>query len=592
MKKISAKKGISRRKFLTVTGAGVCLSLLNPIFRMEEGAAAQSSQLFWVTDIHDQPFYAGGGGNSHIAIDLLLHLMGEQGHRFYRSSLENDLSGPSGMIEKTDVVLIKVNGQWKYRGCTNSDLIRGLIQKILEHPEGFDGEVVIFENGQGRGSLNCDTTAGYPDAEVHSNANDESHSFLYLVNTVFQDARVSAYLLDPIRSTFISATDHATDGYRIYENVSYPCFTTSGGNRVELKEGVWQGGVYSQNLKLINVPVLKFHDVGGSELTASLKHFYGIVSMADGQSGFRHYAGLGETCGKIVVSVRTPVLNIIDAIWVSHSSLSGYPASTTFRANQILASQDPVALDYWAAKHVLYPVSNSPRHLPDFPNVDLWLTGARDVINGRGGLYDPNSGILADFVTKDEEEMWTTAVKAQFTDVMDPAFWAYDYIYAIYARGITKGYGDGMYGPDEPVTRGQMAAFIIRAKYGNTFDYSAMPYFSDVPDSFWAFKYIQKMYEVGISTGYQDGTYMPGESVDRAQMAAFIVRSLHGETFGFQSTPHFADVDSLHWAFKYIQKMYEEGISTGYRDGTYRPFLSVNRSQMAAFLARAFLNMQ
>ncbi|OGW56066.1 MAG: hypothetical protein A2Y81_00920 [Nitrospirae bacterium RBG_13_43_8] len=240
--------------------------------------------------------------------------MGEHGLKFYRSSQETDLGGPSGMIEPGDIVLIKVNAQWKYRGCTNSDLIRGLIQRILDHPDGFDGEVVIFENGQGRGSLNCDTTGGknsYPDASVHANANDKSHSFLYLVNTIFDDSRVSSYLLDPIRNKFIGADEHVADGYRKYENVSYPCFTTAGGHRVELREGIWQGSGYSQNLKLINVPVLKHHDSGGSEITASLKHLYGVVSMSDGQSGFRHYGGLGETCGKMVVSVRTPILNII-----------------------------------------------------------------------------------------------------------------------------------------------------------------------------------------------------------------------------------------------------------------------------------------
>jgi hypothetical protein len=128
--------------------------------------------------------------------------------------------------------------------------------------------------------------------------------------------------------------------------------------------------------------------------------------MADGNSNFRHYNGLGETCGKMVVSVRTPVLNIIDAIWVSFSSLSGYPANTTYQANQILACQDPVALDYWASKYVLYPISNNSRHLPNpGSNIDGWLTSARDIINGRGGLYDPDSGILIETVTKNEQQM-------------------------------------------------------------------------------------------------------------------------------------------------------------------------------------------
>jgi hypothetical protein len=127
--------------------------------------------------------------------------------------------------------------------------------------------------------------------------------------------------------------------------------------------------------------------------------------MKDGQSKFRHYTGLGETCGKMVAHVRTPVLNIIDAIWVSHLSLKGYPQETTFRANQLLASQDPVALDYWAAKYIMFPIDSNERHHPDFPGIDYWLSEARDVINRNGGLFQPDQGIFIDKTTKTEWEM-------------------------------------------------------------------------------------------------------------------------------------------------------------------------------------------
>jgi len=403
MPELFLRKPVTRRNFLKLASAGVCFSMLPPFVSRLRAAAA--SPLYWITDVPDHPFLTGGKGNWHEGVETLLHWMGRSGLKFYRSSQQTTLSGPNGMIDSADVVLIKVNAQWKYRGCTNSDLIRGLIQRILDHPDGFRGEVVIFENGQGRGSLNCDTSGSYPDAAVHANANDEGQSFLYLVQQVFRDSRVSAFLLDPFQSVFIGGNDHNTQGYRSYENVSYPCFTTAGGRRVELREGVWDGKGYQQNLKLINVPVLKHHDVGGSEITASLKHFYGVLSMADGQSGFRHYQGLGETCGKMIASVRSPVLNLVDALWVSSSSLTGYPADTTNRANQILASQDPVALDYWAAKYILYPLDNNPRHHPDFPGIAQWLTDARDTINTRGGLNSPDGSLLLSRVTKTENEM-------------------------------------------------------------------------------------------------------------------------------------------------------------------------------------------
>jgi len=409
--KISKDKRIlNRRDFLKWAGSGLAFSALRPLHSLGQSKSPAGSDLFWVKEIPSHPFVGKLGLNAHAGVDCLLHVMGRNGLKFYRSELTSEVCGPSGLIDAADVVLLKVNAQWKYRGCTNIDLVRGLIQKILDHPDGFVGEVVIIENGQGRGSLYCDNMPGnkntiYPDDSVHANAENESHHFMYLVNEVFGDPRVSSYLLDSIRTTFIDDSDHVTDGYRKFQNVSYPCFTTAGGRRIELREGIWNGERYSDRLKLINIPVLKHHDKNGSEITASLKHFYGILSMADGQLMFRHYNGLGETCGKMVASIRPPALNIIDAIWVSHSSLKGYPQETTFRANQLLAGQDPVALDYWAAKYIMYPIDSNERHHPSFPGIDRWLSDAGDFINRNGGLYRPNQGIFIDKTTKNEWEM-------------------------------------------------------------------------------------------------------------------------------------------------------------------------------------------
>ena len=341
------------------------------------------SDIYRVTDCQ----VPTGLGNHHEGLDALLSLMGSHGLKLYRTDKDADLGGPGGLIDKSDVVLIKVNAQWKYRGCTNSDVIRGLIQRILEHPDGFDGEIVLFENGQGGGSLDCDTMWGgrYPDTGVHANAEDESHSFSYLVDKVFADPRVSKYLLDPVRSTFISEEDHSTDGYRKLPNVSYPCFTTAKGNRIELKEGLWSGTSYSQNLKLINVPVLKHHN--GCGITGALKNFYGVLSMVDGKHRERHYEKLGQHCGEMITKVRTPVVNILDCIWVTHIAWAGYPPEYTTRLNQLLASIDPVALDYWASKYLLYPIDNNEEHHPDkFAVLRDHLIQAQDVINSEGGI--------------------------------------------------------------------------------------------------------------------------------------------------------------------------------------------------------------
>ena len=332
-----------------------------------------------------------GEGNHHEGIEALLNLMAGQGQKFYKTQRDSDLGGPAGVIGCSDVVLVKVNAQWKYRGCTNSDLIRGLIQRILLHPDGFSGEVVIFENGQGGGSLDCDSMWGrqYTDTGVHANAEDESHSFSYLVNNVFSDDRVSMYLLDPLRETFIDNDDHSSGGYRKTGEVSYPCFTTAKGNRVELKEGVWNGSSHDDNLKLINVPVLKHHD--GCGVTGAIKSYYGILSMADGWRRERHYEKIGAHCGEMITNVRAPDLNIMDCIWVTPIKWAGYPPENTKRLDQVLASLDPVALDYWVSKHLLYPIDGNEEHNPDkYQPLKGYLAQVRDMVNAKGGLSGHN----------------------------------------------------------------------------------------------------------------------------------------------------------------------------------------------------------
>jgi hypothetical protein len=151
-----------------------------------------------------------------------------------------------------------------------------------------------------------------------------------------------------------------------------------------LREGVWTGNGYSPKLKLVNVPVLKHH--GGCGVTAAVKHYYGVLSM-----GYRpldyHYGELGLAVGEMMTKVRGPVLNILDAIWISPVNHYGLPQDVQ-RLNILGASLDPVALDYWGCKHVLYPAATNPEHNPDlFQPLGHYLEQARDTINKNGGLF-------------------------------------------------------------------------------------------------------------------------------------------------------------------------------------------------------------
>jgi hypothetical protein len=119
-----------------------------------------------------------------------------------------------------------------------------------------------------------------------------------------------------------------------------------------------------------------------------------------------------------------------------------------------------------------------------------------------------------------------------------------------------------------------------------------IPYlsFPDVPWDQWAFGYVEWCRDRDIVRGYDDGTYRPGEAVNRAQMAVYMARSMAGGDADVPTGPAvatFPDVPTDHWAFKYVEYCVGQGVVAGYPDGTYRPEAELDRAQMAAFMARA-----
>jgi len=182
--------------------------------------------------------------------------------------------------------------------------------------------------------------------------------------------------------------------------------------------------------------------------------------------------------------------------------------------------------------------------------------------------------------------------------------WAYPYIMQIYDSRITAGCyldnpntpeNEASYCPEDDVTREAMAVFIIRAMdeippdgYCGTTN----P-FPDVSYDRWSCKFIKRLEELDISSGYEDGRFGPGDSVTREQMAIFITRALAVVPVdGYCGTMDpFTDVSSDRWSCKYIKKFAEMGITSGYGDGRFGPGDYVTRDQMAVFLSRAFLGM-
>ncbi|MCC6347081.1 MAG: choice-of-anchor D domain-containing protein [Nitrospirales bacterium] len=168
------------------------------------------------------------------------------------------------------------------------------------------------------------------------------------------------------------------------------------------------------------------------------------------------------------------------------------------------------------------------------------------------------------------------------------------YINALAAKGITTGCGGGNFCPDDSVTREQVAAFIIRSLEGEPpSDYCAggSP-FDDVGADRWSCVYVKRLYERGVTTGCGAGDFCPETELSREIMAVLLVRALVGDDFTYTAEPSFSDVPESRWTFKYVQKLKDLGITVGCGNGNFCPDDILLRKYMAAFLGREFLGME
>jgi len=188
---------------------------------------------------------------------------------------------------------------------------------------------------------------------------------------------------------------------------------------------------------------------------------------------------------------------------------------------------------------------------------------------------------------------WSFTTLPTFSDVPS-SYWAWQFIERLYKAGVTGGCSTTplMYCPSTNVTRDQMAVFILRAKYGATYTPSAATgmVFSDVPLGHWAGAWIEALAAEGITGGCGDGKYCPNLPVTRDQMAVFLLRGEHGSSYTppAMSGTLFGDVPPGHWAGAWIEQLANEGITGGCGNGNYCPATVVARDQMAVFLVRAF----
>ena len=317
------------------------------------------------------------------------------------------MGGIGRFIGPTDIVVLKPNAQWWNQGMTNTDAMKGFIDLVLAIP-GFSGEVIIAENHQyaydnsrgwttnernGRFNLN-ELVAYYQDRGFRNVTKYHWHVGGPCSEILEGDAQGNRIVKGPedgdgyvwLADTFY-ISPHGRNCL-----MTYPVFTSGfSGITIDLKNGAWRdGGYLNKKVKLINFSAINHHTSYGG-VTASVKNLMGVVDMTCGWPGDRmadtynvHHIGVsrlvrycrpkwhwrlekyrhlleefstrnfhhaGGALGCFMRTVKMPDLNIITAINVGWGSRTD--SKKSFAAKAVVASTDPVALDYIAARDIL-----------------------------------------------------------------------------------------------------------------------------------------------------------------------------------------------------------------------------------------------
>lgn len=152
-------------------------------------------------------------------------------------------------------------------------------------------------------------------------------------------------------------------------------------------------------------------------------------------------------------------------------------------------------------------------------------------------------------------------------------------------NGITVGYGDGTFRSGQQITRGEMAAFLHRQVNPDT-TVDQKQDFSDVPPQGAYFEAISWLADTGATVGRSDGTFGPNDPVTRGQLAAFLYRLAEASSTPPPASP-FTDLGPGSPNYRAITWAAEQGITVGYADGDFKQQRNITRGQASAFLHRA-----
>ncbi len=166
----------------------------------------------------------------------------------------------------------------------------------------------------------------------------------------------------------------------------------------------------------------------------------------------------------------------------------------------------------------------------------------------------------------------------------------HNFVEKIFRKGITAGCGGGDYCRDNPIRRDQMAVFLLKAEHGSSYTPPMCTgAFLDVPCPGTFTNWVERLAAEGITGGCGGGNFCPGNPVTRQQMAVFLLKTEHGSSYVPPACASvFGDVPCPSLFADWIEQLFHENITAGCGGGDYCPGNPNTRGQMAVFIVKTF----
>ncbi|WP_409968900.1 S-layer homology domain-containing protein [Bengtsoniella intestinalis] len=273
---------------------------------------------------------------------------------------------------------------------------------------------------------------------------------------------------------------------------------------------------------------------------------------------------------------------------VSKTSTSSSSSGTSYYSSTVASTENgDVSISATRSKlNATVTITTTPDDGYEVGDVSVTYSSSKEVTvtdNGDGTYSYSQPGasvtVTVTFVSEDGD-VDVDDDDSFFIDVDEDVYY-YDAVVWAVENGITSGTTDTTFSPNNTCTRAQAVTFLWRAA-GEPEATMDNP-FSDLDATAYYYDAVLWAVENGITTGYSDGTFRPDTTCNRGAIVTFLYR-LAGEPVVTGET--LSDVAEGAYYYDAVLWAVENGITTGYSDGTFQPATTCNRGAIVTFLYR------